>query len=178
MARAADAVELLEDPQFAQGFGAGWYYGLQEEKGPMRLRVTQTGYRDISPYKMKLIPDGPVEPGSTKDYPWDFEEGLHHDFTDSEGKRVGELHAHRFVVNHKLEANRPDLLQFAQFNNQGLAPDSPERDKKVVKRTTMQPQGQDPRALQHAKRPAQRGDQLRSEIRPRHLAASAAQPSG
>jgi hypothetical protein len=134
--KAAEGVELLEDPQFAQGFGAGWYYGLQRDNGPTRLRVAETGYRDISPLKVNLIPDGPVAPESTKNYPWDFEEGLHHDFTNSEGKRVKELHEHRFVVNHKLEANRPDLLQFAQFNNQGLKRDSPERDKKLVKRIT------------------------------------------
>jgi len=61
---------------------------------------------------------------------------LHHNFTDSRGKQVRELHAHRLVVNHVIEANTPGKLQFAQFNNYGLPKDHPDRDAKLVKRVT------------------------------------------
>jgi hypothetical protein len=46
---------------------------------------------------------------------------MNHDFTNARGEFVRELHAHRLVVNHVIEANTPEKLQFAQFNNDGVA---------------------------------------------------------
>ena len=41
---------------------------------------------------------------SSQDPSLGFQEGLHHNFTDSCGNHVRELHAHRLVVNHAVEA--------------------------------------------------------------------------
>jgi hypothetical protein len=74
-------------------------------------------------------------------HPWDFQEGLHHNFTDSLGHKVRELHAHRLVVNHVIEENSKERLQFAQFNNYRLPKDDPLRDSKLVKRVTTNRKG-------------------------------------
>lgn len=60
-------------------------------------------YRDISPWQVHLIPDGPVAKVGVKTHPWDFQEGLHHNFKDQTGNQIRELHALRLVVNHTLE---------------------------------------------------------------------------
>jgi hypothetical protein len=141
---AADAgapLELLEDIDFAEGFGASWNYGRRFSLHPTRREGKATEYRDISPWIVFLIPDGPVSQVGVKEHPWDFEEGLHHNFTDRFGNLVRELHTHRLVVNHKIEVNTPDKLQFAQFNNYGLLRDDLDRDKRLVKRITTNRQG-------------------------------------
>jgi len=123
--------QLLADTAFAEGFGAAFIYG---KRGPNGVA---SSYRDIAPWQVQLIPEGPVKKlPAFQTHPWDFQEGLHHDFTNSRGKFVRELHAHRLVVNHAIEANTPENLQFAQFNNVGLASDDPLRDTKLVKRVT------------------------------------------
>ncbi|HCN76074.1 MAG TPA: hypothetical protein DIT13_02630 [Verrucomicrobiales bacterium] len=123
--------QLLADTAFAEGFGAAFIYGKRGEDGVIR------GYRDIAPWLIHLIPDGPVKTLPVfKTHPWDFQEGLHHNYTNQRGEFVRELHAHRLVVNHVLEVNTSEKLQFAQFNNDGLAKDDPQRDTKLVKRIT------------------------------------------
>ena len=47
---------------------------------------------------------------------------------------MAELHEHRLAVNHVVEINTPQRLQFAQYNNYRLAADAPGRNKKLVKR--------------------------------------------
>ena len=133
--------ELLEDTAFAEGFGASWNYGRKFTLHPTRREGKATEYRDISPWQVFLIPDGPVSKVGVKEHPWDFEEGLHHNFKDRFGNHVRELHAHRLVVNHKVEINTPDKLQFAQFNNYRLKRDDPDRNKRLVKRITTDRQG-------------------------------------
>lgn len=124
-------VALLADTAFAEGFGAAFIYGKRDEDGTVR------SYRDIAPWQIHLIPEGPVKAlPEFKTHPWDFQEGLHHNYTNKRGEHVRELHAHRLVVNHVLEVNTPEKLQFAQFNNDGLAKDDPQRDTKLVKRIT------------------------------------------
>lgn len=76
-----------------------------------------------------------------KTHPWDFQEGLHHNFKDKAGKFVRELHAHRLVVNHTIEENSPEQLQFAQFNNYRMPKEHPDRDTKLVKRVTTDRKG-------------------------------------
>ena len=127
---------LLKDTNFSEGFGAAFIYGSEYSGGrrPPLGRVLK--YRDISPWQVFLIPDGPVKKVGVKTHPWDFQEGLHHNFKDSAGRAVRELHAHRLVVNHTIEENSPQRLQFAQFNNYRLPKDHPDRDKKLVKRVT------------------------------------------
>lgn len=137
----AQPVELLGDPKFAEGFGAAFIYGSEYTGGRRPPLGKVTAYRDISPWQIHLIPDGPVSKIGVKTHPWDFQEGLHHNFTDSLGRKVKELHAHRLVVNHKIEVNTPEKLQFAQFNNYGLKKDHPDRDTKLVKRITSDRKG-------------------------------------
>lgn len=117
---------LLADTAFAEGFGAAFTYGKRDEDGMVR------SYRDIAPWQVHLIPEGPVKQlDGFKTHPWDFQEGLHHNYTNQRGEYVRELHAHRLVVNHVIEANTREKLQFTQFNNDGLAKDDPQRDTKL-----------------------------------------------
>lgn len=133
---AAGSIPLLADTAFAEGFGAAFIYGKRDDDGAVR------SYRDIAPWQIHLIPDGPVKALPTfKAHPWDFQEGLHHNYTNQRGEYVRELHAHRLVVNHVIEADTPEKLQFAQFNNDGLAKDDPQRDSKLVKRITSDRRG-------------------------------------
>lgn len=134
-------VHLLKDVAFAEGFGAAFIYGSKYSGGRRPPLGEVLEYRDISPWQVFLIPDGPVKKIGLKTYPWDFQEGLHHNFTDKNGNLVRELHAHRLVVNHLIEENSPERLQFAQFNNYGLAKNDPERDSRLVKRVTTDRQG-------------------------------------
>ncbi len=136
---ASEPRELFRDAAFAEGFGAAWSYGANfsgELKGGRLL-----GYRDIAPYQVHLIPEGPVQPDDVRVHPWDFEEGLHLDFTDGEGTHVEELHEHRFAANHVIETNTPERLQFAQYNNYRLAADDPGRNRRLVKRISTDRQG-------------------------------------
>lgn len=133
---ATEPIDLLKDRHFAEGFGAGFIYGKRDEDGVRR------SYRDIHPWQIHLIPEGPVKQLSTyQTHPWDFQEGLHHNYTDKRGRRIGELHAHRLVVNHTIEANTPEKLQFVQYNNDGLPKGDPERNTRLVKRITTDRQG-------------------------------------
>ena len=136
---AADA--LLKDTAFAEGFGAAFIYG-NEYSGDRRPPLGELlQYRDISPWQVFLIPDGPVSKVGVITHPWDFQEGLHHNFRDTTGKFVRELHAHRLVVNHTIEENSPARLQFAQFNNYRLPKNHPDRDTKLVKQVTTNRKG-------------------------------------
>lgn len=127
---------LLADNAFAEGFGAAFIYGKRDEDGAVR------SYRDIAPWTVHLIPEGPVKRlASFQTHPWDFQEGLHHDYINKRGEKVRELHTHRLVVNHLIEADTPEKLQFAQFNNDGLGKDDPQRDTKLVKRVTTDRRG-------------------------------------
>lgn len=127
---------LLADTAFAEGFGAAFIYGKRDDDGIVR------SYRDIAPWQIRLIPEGPVKTlPEFKTHPWDFQEGLHHNYTNKRGEFIRELHAHRLVVNHVIEVNTPEKLQFAQFNNDGLAKDDPQRDTKLVKRITSDRRG-------------------------------------
>ena len=83
----------------------------------------------------------PVKKVGVKTHPWDFQEGLHHNFKDTDGNLIRELHAHRLVVNHTIEENSPEKLQFAQFNNYRLPKNHPDRDTKLVKRVTTDRKG-------------------------------------
>ena len=139
----AREVELIEDTKFAEGFGASWYYG-SKFSGPRHREGRVLAYRSIpAPDEAWLIPGQKVsELTKPIEHPWDFEEGLHHDYTDPiTNKPVSELHRHRFVVNHKLEADTPDKLQFAQFNNEGLKPGDPDWNTRFVKRITSNRKG-------------------------------------
>ena len=110
---ALSADELFRDTAFAEGFGQARNLGVFDSSGnTARL----TGYRDIAPFQVYLIPEGPVRSGDTRTHPWEFEEGFHVDFVDESGKRVAELFEHRLAVNHTIETNTADSLQFAQFN--------------------------------------------------------------
>lgn len=130
------SLTLLADTAFAEGFGAAFTYGKRDEDGLVR------SYRDIAPWQMHLIPEGPVKQlGGFKTHPWDFQEGLHHNYTNKRGEFIRELHSHRLVVNHVIEVNTPEKLQFAQFNNDGLAEGDPARDTKLVKRVTTDRRG-------------------------------------
>jgi hypothetical protein len=124
-------VSLLADTAFAEGFGAAFIYGKRDEDGAIR------SYRDIAPWQIHLIPEGPVKAlPEFETHPGDFQEGLHHNYTNQRGKHVRELHTHRLAVNHRIEADTPEKLQFAQFNNDGPTKDDPQRDTKLVKRIT------------------------------------------
>lgn len=134
-------IALLQDTRFAEGFGAAFIYGSEYSNGRRPPLGDVLAYRDISPWQIFLIPDGPVKQVGVKTHPWDFQEGLHHNFRDQQGNLVRELHAHRLVVNHTLEENSSEKLQFAQYNNNGLPEDSPDRDTLLVKRISTDRQG-------------------------------------
>ena len=136
-----DEVLLIKDTSFAEGFGAAFIYGREYSGGRRPPLGEVTEYRDISPWQVFLIPDGPVAKVGVKTHPWDFQEGLHHNFKDKAGDLVRELHAHRLVVNHTIEENSPERLQFAQFNNYRLPKGHPDRDTKLVKRVTTDRKG-------------------------------------
>ena len=140
-ARGAEPVDLIADTKFAEGFGAAFIYGKKYTEGRRPPRGNVTAYRDISPWQIHLIPDGPVRKVGVKTHPWDFQEGLHHNYIDRNGRKIRELHAHRLVVNHRIEVNTPEKLQFVQYNNDGLSKDHPDRDKKLVKRITTDRKG-------------------------------------
>jgi hypothetical protein len=128
--------ELIQDTAFQEGFGASWYYG-SKFSGDRHREGRVLAYRKIPlPDMVKLIPEGRVGGLGAREHPWDFEEGQHLNYTNETGQVIKELHRHRFVVNHWLEANSPDKLQFAQFNNEGLAPSNPAWNKRLVKRIT------------------------------------------
>jgi len=133
--------ELLKDTAFAEGFGAAWNYGRKYTRHPTRREGLATEYRDIAPLQVFLIPDGPVKKVGIRQHPWDFEEGVHLNYTDALGNRVRELHAHRLVVNHVIEVNSPDKLQFAQYNGYGQETNTPPRDRRLVKRVTTDRKG-------------------------------------
>jgi hypothetical protein len=141
LSAAQTPTRLLQDPEFAQGFGAAFIYGSKYGGGRRPPLGKVEEYREILPWQIHLIPDGPIQKTDVRTYPWDFQEGLHHNFVDKRGKRVGELHAHRLVVNHTIEENTAERLQFAQFNNYGLAKDSQQRNQKLVKRVTTNRKG-------------------------------------
>jgi hypothetical protein len=125
------AAELFRDTAFAEGFGPARNFGVFDGSGnPPQL----IGYRDISPFQVYLIPEGPVCPGDARTHPWEFEEGFHVDFVDESGKRVAELFEHRLAVNHTIETNTADCLQFSQFNNYGLSSADPQRNQRLAKR--------------------------------------------
>lgn len=127
---------LLNDTAFAEGFGAAFIYGKKDDAGVVR------SYRDIHPWQIHLIPEGPVRKvAGFQTHPWDFQEGLHHNYVNERGERIGELHAHRLVVNHVIEVNTPERLQFAQYNNDGLPKDDPQRNTRLVKRVTTDRRG-------------------------------------
>ena len=131
-----ELISLLEDVSFAEGFGAAFIYGSEYSGGRRPPLGELQKYRDISPWQIFLIPDGPVKKVGVKNHPWDFQEGYHTDYKDKSGKIVRELHAHRLVVNHTIEENLPEHLQFAQFNNFRLPKNHPDRNSKLVKRVT------------------------------------------
>jgi hypothetical protein len=137
--RPAKQRQLLKDTAFAEGFGAAFIYGKRFSAGPFRNLGKVLEYRRISPWTIRLIPDGPVSEVGVRSHAWDFQEGYHHDFIDETGRRVRELHAHRLVVNHVVEANTPSTLQFAQFNNYALSRDDPRRDTDSITRDHAQP---------------------------------------
>jgi hypothetical protein len=129
-------LSLLADPAFAEGFGAAFSYGRRADDGVIR------SYRDIRPWQVQLIPEGPVmRLPEFKKHPWDFQEGYHDNYINPRGEKVRELHTHRLVVNHRIEVNTAEKLQFAQFNNDGLGKDDPQRDTKLVKRVTTDRRG-------------------------------------
>ncbi len=140
-AHADESVPLLADTNFTEGFGAAFVYGSEFSGGRRPPLGRVLAYRDIKPWQVHLIPDGPVAKFGVRTHPWDFQEGLHHGFVDSRGHRVRELHAHRLVVNHVIEQNTPERLRFAQFNNYGLKRDDPKRNTKLVKRVTTDRRG-------------------------------------
>jgi hypothetical protein len=122
---------LLADPAFAEGFGAAFIYGSEFSGSRRPTTGKVTAYRDIAPWQVHLIPEGPVKKVGVKTHPWDFQEGYHENYTNPRGEKVRELHAHRLVVNHKIEANTLEKLQFAQFNNDGLTASRPVRREEV-----------------------------------------------
>ena len=127
---------LLQDTQFAEGFGAAFIYGKEYSGGRRPPRGQVTAYRDIHPWQVHLIPDGPIGKVGVKTHPWDFQEGYHHRYRNKRGQFIHELHAHRLVVNHLIETNTPNKLQFAQYNNDGLSKGDPRRNTNLVKRVT------------------------------------------
>lgn len=140
-AQGGDARNLFADPAFAEGFGAALIYGVEFAGGRRPPPGRTFAYRDISPHRVHLIPEGPVGQAGTRTHPWDFQEGYHEDYVNSFNEKVRELHTHRLVVNHTIEADTPEKLQFAQFNNEGLTAGNPEFNARLVKRVTTDRRG-------------------------------------
>ena len=138
---AADTHELFRDTAFAEGFGASWGYGSKFTLSSERKEGAVTAYREIWPWQVHLIPEGSVTKVGIKEHAWDFEEGGHLNVTNARGEFIPELHAKKLVANHAIEVNTPEKLQFAQFNNDGLADADPQRNTKLVKRITTDRRG-------------------------------------
>lgn len=133
--------QLLDDVKFSQGFGAAFIYGKEYTSGRRPPIGKVTSYRNIDPWQVHLIPDGPIGKVGVKTHPWDFQEGYHERYRNRRGQFVHELHAHRLVVNHLIETNTPNKLQFVQYNNDGLTKGNPLRNTKLVKRVTTDRRG-------------------------------------
>lgn len=138
---AADRCELFRDTNFAEGFGAAWSYGSQFSLSSERKEGEVRAYREIWPWQVHVIPEGPVSQVGLRSHPWDFEEGGHLNVTNARGEFIPELHAKKLVANHVVEVNTPEKLQFAQFNNDGLADNDPMRNTKLIKRVTTDRRG-------------------------------------
>lgn len=134
-------IQLLQDTRFAEGFGAAFIYGKEYSGGRRPPQGKFTAYRDIHPWQVHLIPDGPIGQVGATTHPWDFQEGYHNRYRNKRGQFVQELHAHRLVVNHLIETNTPNKLQFVQYNNDGLPKGDPRRNTRLVKRVTTDRQG-------------------------------------
>lgn len=134
-------VPLLSDTAFKEGFGAAWAYGKTYTGGQRWRQGFVREYRDIAPLQVQLIPDGPVSETGVREHPWDFEEGLHHNYTNRLGRYIGELHDHRLVVNHILESNTAEALCFAQYNNEGLSPGARGWNARLIKRISCDRRG-------------------------------------
>lgn len=136
-----DDRNLFADPAFAEGFGAALIYGSAFGGGRQPPRGQVVAYRNISPHQVHLIPEGPANGAGTMTHPWDFQEGYHENYTNQFKEKVRELHTHRLVVNHSIEVNTPEKLQFAQFNNDGLTAEDPRFNTRLVKRVTTDRRG-------------------------------------
>lgn len=108
---AGEGKDLLDDTGFARGFGVGGWATVA-----------------MSPLAARPIPNDALPKA------WEFGEGAHRNFTDASGKHVDALYEHLLVVNQVLQANRPDCLAFAQYNNYGLSPRDPRFGTRLVKR--------------------------------------------
>ena len=135
------ATPLLQDTQVAEGFEAAFIYGKEYSGGLRPPRGKVTAYRDIHPWQVHLIPDGPIGRVGVKNHPWDFQEGYHKRYRNRRGQFIQELHAHRLVVNHVIETNTANKLQFVQYNNDRLPKGDARRNTKLVKRVTTDRQG-------------------------------------
>lgn len=68
-AKSAEAQQLFEDTAFAEGFGAAWSYGSQFSISSELKEGAVRAYREIWPWQVHLIPEGPVTNVGVKSHP-------------------------------------------------------------------------------------------------------------
>lgn len=82
-----------------------------------------------------------VPPGPRDRVHWMVYEGKHEKYTDEHGRYVENLLDHRLAFNHVLDENSPSRLQISQYNNYGLAPEDPRRNKRLIRRVASNRKG-------------------------------------
>jgi len=140
-------VELLKDPEFAKGFGAGWMMGHSFTKPNRQGRVKE--YKVVpEPYEIQLVPYGGIytnnlySANAEDDIHWQWEEGNHLNFQDPyTGQFIENLYEHKLCINNKILQNDENGLEFVQYNNWGLDSNDPLRDTKLVKKVKADKKG-------------------------------------
>lgn len=138
-------VQLLRDTQFAQGFSPANQFGVAFSVNSSYKYGYCTRYKEVpQPYVLKFIPAGPVSENMelNKTVAWGFNEGIHKNFTDENGNLVEDLYDAYLVLNHEVIKNDDKHLEFVQYNNIGLDKNSPDYNRRLVKRITTNKQGQ------------------------------------
>lgn len=117
---AASPVELLKDTQFANGFGACFWFGQNYTPGPewLKMGLCQAYRPSVAPY-IKVIPDN--DPSKTvaqnnENKYWEFNDGIHENYTREDGVHINELLDHKLNYNYQLLDNGPNILNISQTN--------------------------------------------------------------
>lgn len=120
-------VNLLYDTNFANGYRAAWNYGDSYTINNDLKKGDSTSYRDIYPYYITVIPSG-----DDVDKYWEWQTGIHKNFTDYLGRWVDELHEHRVEINPAILVNTSNRLLVTNYNNYGIATTDPLYNTKIV----------------------------------------------
>ena len=118
---------ILLDRKFDLGFGCEWSLGKKYTKDSGLKQGNVTHYADIGK-PFYIVPNGLATRGEPSNgliassgledsVYWQFEEGVHKQFTDESGVGPYELNDHRIVVNSTVKQNDQNRLIIEQYND-------------------------------------------------------------